>query len=302
MRTWRWVLGILAVAWVITVAAYAITLARSPDTPTAVPAPGAGQVSISINPVSFTPDSGALVVSMRIVADRAALDAQGGLVNPVGISVEPVVENGFVLIAKGTVPTTIQRTVQLSGTVRNYPFDRFSSPMVIAAAQSVNNAWQPLQVQGGFTQSLVSNWDLQATADTVNAADLALADDADTGQVLAAGSSALVLDTSLRRQTPNIGLSIVLLALMAALAVLALLGVRAVADGRRKQEMTMTSWFAALIFAMLPIRLALPGAPPMGAWIDILVTFWVFIVLMVALAWWIIVWLQGVQVKEKDGP
>ena len=302
MRTWRWVLGILAVAWVITVAAYAITLARSPDTPTAVPAPGAGQVSISINPVSFTPDSGALVVSMRIVADRAALDAQGGLVNPVGISVEPVVENGFVLIAKGTVPTTIQRTVQLSGTVRNYPFDRFSSPMVIAAAQSVNNAWQPLQVQGGFTQSLVSNWDLQATADPVNAADLALADDADTGQVLAAGSSALVLDTSLRRQTPNIGLSIVLLALMAALAVLALLGVRAVADGRRKQEMTMTSWFAALIFAMLPIRLALPGAPPMGAWIDILVTFWVFIVLMVALAWWIIVWLQGVQVKEKDGP
>ena len=76
------------------------------------------------------------------------------------------------------------------------------------------------------------------------------------------------------------------------------LGVRAVADGRRKQEMTMTSWFAALIFAMLPIRLALPGAPPMGAWIDVLVTFWVFIVLMVALAWWVIVWLQGVKAKE----
>lgn len=300
MRTWRWILSLLAVAWIITVAAYAIGLARTPSAPTAVPAPGPGQVSVSINPVSFTPDSGSLVVSIRLVADAAALDAQGGLLNPIGISIEPVIENGFVLLAKGTVPTAIQRTVQLSGSVRTYPFDHFTAPIVITAAQSANNAWQPLQVQGGFTQQLVSNWDLQATTDTVNAADLALASDADAGQVLAAGSSALVLDTSLRRQTPNIGLSLVLIALMAALAVLALLGVRAVADGRRKQEMTMTSWFAALIFAMLPIRLALPGAPPMGAWIDILVTFWVFIVLMVALAWWVIVWLQGVQVKEKD--
>ena len=300
MRTWRWVLSLLAVAWVITVAAYAIALAQTPGAPKAVPAPGPGQVSVSINPVSFTPDSGTMVVSLRIVANTAALDAQGGLVNPVGISIEPVVENGFILLAKGAVPTTIQRTVQLAGSVRNYPFDRFSSPVVIAAAQSVDNAWQPLQVQGGLTQALVSNWELQATADTANAADLALADDADAGQVLAAGNSALVLDISLRRQTPNVGLSLALLALMAALAVLALLSVRAVADGRRKQEMTMTSWFAALIFAMLPIRLALPGAPPMGAWIDILVTFWVFIVLMVALAWWVIVWLRGVQVKEKD--
>lgn len=299
MRTWRWILGLLAIAWVTTIAIYAIGLGQSPQAPAAVPPPGPGEVSVSINPVSFTPDSGALAVSVRIVADTAALDAQGGLLNPIGISLEPVVENGFVLLAKGAIPTTIQRTVQLSGSVRNYPFDEFSAPVIVAAAQSVNNAWQPLQVQGGFTQPLVSNWEVRSTVDTANAADLALSEDADAGQVLAAGSSALVLDTSLRRQTPNIGLSLVLLALMAVLAALALLGVRAVADGRRKQEMTMTSWFAALIFAMLPIRLAMPGAPPMGAWIDILVTFWVFIVLMVALAWWVIVWLQGVQVKEK---
>lgn len=300
MRTWRWLIALLAIAWIVTVAVYGIASMQGTQAPPSVPAPGPGQVSVSINPVTFTPDSGALVVSVRVVADTAALDAQGGLLNPLGISLEPVVENGFILLAKGTVPTSIQRTVQLAGSVRSYPFDHFSAPIVIAAAQSVNNVWQPLQVQGGFTQGLVSNWELQSSPDTVNGADLALAEDADAGQVLVAGSSALVLDTSLRRQTPNIGLSLVLLGLMAALAVLALLGAKAVAEGRRKQEMTMTSWFAALIFAMLPIRLALPGAPPMGAWIDILVTFWVFIMLMVALAWWIVVWLRGVQVKDQS--
>jgi len=97
----------------------------------------------------------------------------------------------------------------------------------------------------------------------------------------------------LARQGPAIGLTLILISLMSALAVLALLGVRAVALGRRKQEMTMTSWFAAMIFAMLPIRLALPGAPPMGAWIDVLVTFWVFILLMVSLIWWVLIWLRG---------
>ena len=47
--------------------------------------------------------------------------------------------------------------------------------------------------------------------------------------------------------------------------------------------MTMTPWFAALIFALLPLFLGLPGAPPLGSWIDALVYFRVLIAVMVGL-------------------
>ena len=55
----------------------------------------------------------------------------------------------------------------------------------------------------------------------------------------------------------------------------------------------MTPWFAALIFALLPLRLGLPGAPPLGSLIDVLVYFWVLIAVMVGLVWWILVWLRS---------
>jgi len=293
VRGWRILVAALGIAWLVSTVAYGLVLGRSTQPDASVQMPSPGQVSVEVNPVSFTPDSGLLVLSIKLIANPDDLDSLGGLNNPVGITVEPAIENGFILLSKGSVPGTIQRTVQLNGSVRTYPFDRFRSPLVIAAAESVNAQWVPLQVRGAFIRGTVSGWDISPEADAGNSADLAAVQDADSGLVFEAGDKALVLDVVLARQGPAIGLTLILISLMSALAVLALLGVRAVALGRRKQEMTMTSWFAAMIFAMLPIRLALPGAPPMGAWIDVLVTFWVFILLMVSLIWWVLIWLRG---------
>ena len=66
----------------------------------------------------------------------------------------------------------------------------------------------------------------------------------------------------------------------------------AVATKRRPIEPTFASWFAAMLFALIPLQGFLPGAPPVGAWIDVTVFFWVEIILMGGLAVFIISWFK----------
>ena len=65
-----------------------------------------------------------------------------------------------------------------------------------------------------------------------------------------------------------------MLILMVALAIIAVLVVQSSASGRMRLELNVASWITAMLFALLPIRGFLPGDPPIGSWIDILVFFW----------------------------
>ncbi len=85
---------------------------------------------------------------------------------------------------------------------------------------------------------------------------------------------------------------LLLLAAMALLAILATLVARSVILRRRKVEATMAGWFAAMMFAIIPLRTNMPGAPPIGVWIDFLVVLWVELLLMFALAAFIMSWLR----------
>jgi len=57
--------------------------------------------------------------------------------------------------------------------------------------------------------------------------------------------------------------------------------VQSSATGRMRLELSVASWITAMLFALLPIRGFLPGDPPVGSWIDILVFFWVEVTIMV---------------------
>ncbi len=85
---------------------------------------------------------------------------------------------------------------------------------------------------------------------------------------------------------------ILLLTAMVVLAVTALLVARAVRSKRRRIEATMASWFAAMLFAIIPLRLNMPGSPPIGVWIDFLVLLWVELAVMIGLAVFIGSWLR----------
>ena len=60
---------------------------------------------------------------------------------------------------------------------------------------------------------------------------------------------------------------------------------------KRKFQPPMTTWYAAMLFAVIPLRNALPDAPPVGSWVDVTVTLWVIVVLAMSMlldvfCWW----------------
>jgi hypothetical protein len=84
----------------------------------------------------------------------------------------------------------------------------------------------------------------------------------------------------------------IVLVLLAVVASLALLVAWSSFTGRRPVEPGYASWLAALLFALIPLRVNLPGAPPIGAWIDALVFFWVEVVVLFAMAIFIVAWFR----------
>lgn len=106
---------------------------------------------------------------------------------------------------------------------------------------------------------------------------------------------------TINRSASVIAVVLLLLAAMALLAILAILVARSVVLQRRKVEATMAGWFAAMMFAIIPLRTNMPGAPPIGVWIDFLVVLWVELLLMFALAVFIMSWLRyGPQPVTSD--
>ena len=92
-------------------------------------------------------------------------------------------------------------------------------------------------------------------------------------------------------RSPSTALAgVAILGVLIALAGLALfVAVETVWD-RRKFQPPMTTWYAAMLFAVMPLRNALPEAPPFGSWIDVTIVMWVIVVLAISMALYISCW------------
>ena len=71
---------------------------------------------------------------------------------------------------------------------------------------------------------------------------------------------------------------------MLILAIIAIAVTGSATRGRMRLELSVASWMTALLFALIPLRGFFPGSPPLGSWIDVLVFFWVELILMLSVA------------------
>ena len=86
----------------------------------------------------------------------------------------------------------------------------------------------------------------------------------------------------------DLGICLVLISL----PTLALLVAIPMALGRRKFLPPFATWYAANLFAIVPLRNILPGAPPPGSWIDQAVVQWVLIALVTSMSLYILAWVR----------
>lgn len=282
----RWgrgaVVGLLIAAYAAVVLAYAAsTLGAGINQRVPPPRDGA---SAHFVPTALDAAASTMTGLLYVVPGDDLVDEQGRLRVDMTVDVFPVLGNGTATFSAGQAPPPLNLVVSLVGNVRNYPFDDYATTMVssVATRAGPNSPWSNVPVVVG-AEGEIGGWTLAAQA--VTSVDL-------DGVPFSTTAGYGLLELTARRALSTVALAILITLLMVLLAVMAAFVARAVALRRRKIEPSLAGWMAALLFAIVPLRGFLPGAPPLGSWIDVVVVFWVEIVIMLALTVYVATWLR----------
>lgn len=181
---------------------------------------------------------------------------------------------------RGMLPGVFPVPLTLAGHVERWPFDNYSSG--------------PIEVE------LFCNADSQSPPELVP---LTFIDHLSGFKVF--GSKVgdhEVYRLSVRRAMSTAVFGIVICSVLIAIAALGLIVAIQTMRDRRKFQPPMTTWYAAMLFAVVPLRNALPGAPPFGAWIDVTVVLWVIVALVIAMLLYIACWWRHLRPEVVAAP
>lgn len=278
---------LLAAYAIVLVAYWQSTLGAGVDA-RAEPPPGG--VSLIFVPTSLDATAATMAGVMYVVPSDELVDDSGRLRVDLSVDVLPVLGAGTTTMTAGQPVTPLHLLVSMSGSVRNYPFDRYAADIISVVETRVgpDDLWQQVPVAVGASGE-IGGWSLAF-------ADPPAATFAGIDATVAEGYG--IQSLAATRAVSTIALAILVLLLMVLLAVMTALVARAVAFRRRRVEPTLAGWMAAMLFALIPLRNFLPGAPPLGSWIDVLVFFWVEVIIMLALLVFIATWLRDGRASD----
>jgi Domain of unknown function (DUF4436) len=218
-----------------------------------------------------------LTVNVLVYPKDSLYDKNYGvLTTDAAVRLYPENDLGDLQYPVGKAPAQVSTTIEARGDPGNWPFDTYKTEIIAAdvfTGTGQNRDKAPARVEA---TGKLDGWD--ATVTRVH-------DPAD--------SNPDVLDdvtiTLHRSKGPlifDVGICLVLIAL----PVLALWVAIPVALGRTSFLPPMTTWYGAMLFAIVPLRSILPGSPPYGSWVDQAIVLWVLIALVVALALFLVGW------------
>lgn len=95
---------------------------------------------------------------------------------------------------------------------------------------------------------------------------------------------------NLQRTLSAAAFGLAILGVLVAIAGLGLFVAIQTLHDRRPFQPPMTTWYAAMLFAVVPLRNALPGSPPFGGWVDVTLVLWVLVVLVISMSIYIACW------------
>lgn len=256
---------LIAAGLIVAYVAVLLTYQRSLSQDFVTPRSAANEVAVSLVPTNVLAAERKVSVSVLLFPGRDYLDPDGRLTQPVSVLIAPSVTATEITFAAGRVPSPHEVMLPVSGLVQNYPFDRCSFTYTVSAStvSDGETIGIPLSVSTFFR---VPGWSLTAQ----------------DGEAFLGRQD--VVTGYIARDFSTIGIALLFLTLMIIIASLVIRVVRSVAANRMELTLVVASWFTALLFALVPLRGAFPGQPPLGGWIDILVFFWVVAIVMVSLA------------------
>ena len=221
-------------------------------------------------------DNSVLVANISVVPGPGLLDPRThALKDDLNIVAASTVTASRQTWPKGTLPNVFRVSLVLTGEVADWPLDEYHSGPVVAQLSS-GSEHIPVPATVTLVDRLLG-WKVDVTR--VNEAD-------PTGPYR----------VDLFRSPSTVAFGVAILCVLIGLAGLGLFVAIQTARDRRKFQPPMTTWYAAMLFAVMPLRTALPDAPPFGSWIDVTIVLWVIVVLVASMALYIFCWWRHVRV------
>lgn len=180
----------------------------------------------------------------------------------------------------GESPAEKTTTLDLNGDVNTWPFDSYASEPISATllvGSGEERQYMPARVE---VEGALQGWDIYAE-DTAPGPNDSGTEDA----------TKLTMKRSLGPLAFDLGICIVLITL----PTLAIATALQVITRRKAFQMPFLTWYAAMLFAVVPLRNILPGAPPPGAWIDVALVLWVLVALVTAMVMAVVSWWKQVD-------
>jgi hypothetical protein len=180
---------------------------------------------------------------------------------------------------KGSMVDVARISGALDGDIADWPFDRYhTGPISIEVFSGADQIPQPV---------------------TITLVDRLLGWKIEVNHVGVGERSPYQLN--LYRSPSTVAFGVVILGVFIALAGLAFFVAIQTVRGLRRFQPPMTTWYAAMLFAIMPLRTALPDAPPSGCWIDVTIVLWVIVVLVISMVLYIYCWWRHLK-PEPDKP
>lgn len=292
-------LTLLTVFWIATALvagiAFSAVVSMYAATTTAPPRPDFGRsvVSVYIEPVQVLPAEGRVVADLTVTVPPQLMEDGLRLSERLSLTFFAFSGSQTVVFAKGTPALELSAPLRVRvdhDSYTRYPWDNYESQLwVLASMETPQGAvWEPVSV--GVWGDMPGWHVVPASVNSRSS----LQRPSTSPYV----DSVADVTVNVRRAGSTQAIVVMLLGAMVVLAALGLVVVVAVSRRRRRVEATLAGWFAAMLFALVPLRLNMPGSPPIGAWIDILVFLWVVLALMLALTVFVVTWLRFTPAPE----
>ncbi|MEB3982933.1 DUF4436 domain-containing protein [Mycobacterium sp. 663a-19] len=197
------------------------------------------------------------------------------LTTDTAVRMDPPNDLGDLVYPAGKSPAQVATTIEAHGNPNNWPFDSYSTDTLSAevlVGQGDARQYVPARVE---VTGQLEGWEVsvrrvgEASQESDRGDNVIITLHRSKGTLIFDAGICLVLFT-----LPALAVTIATLMLM----------------GKRKFAPPFGSWFAAVLFAVIPIRNFLPGSPPAGAWVDQALVLWVLIALVVAMILFFVTW------------
>src|SRR6202012_3873013 len=233
-------------------------------------APTGSGTTVTLDVVSIGTNYSELVTDLIVKPGPELLDpATDGLKQDLTVAVTSATTPIRRTWSKGILPGVFPVPITLARDVERWPFDSYYT--------------------GPITVSLFSTSGELPERANITFVDRLTGRKVDVRRV---NNSALApYEVDLQRSASTMVFAIVILCIFVAIAAVGLfVAIQTIRDPRRFQS-PMTTWYAAMLFAVLPLRNALPGSPAFGSWMDLTIVMWVLVALVVSMlvyigAWW----------------